>query len=185
MCLTQVLNLLDCLRDCDESKIGDIATNIKRELVATPASGLRIMEQPSEDGCYSLAHFIDRVVQRRGGQTYGYQSAYIRATEESDHPATELMISKWKRSGRVPAEYVQQIDLLVFVKPTRETRPRRVWSMGETDYLRAMYDDDPSASNSAFAHKCSSQFGRIITINAIKGQLYRIKHPAEVELVDC
>lgn len=56
------------------------------------------------------------------------------------------------------------------------------WTCENRSYLVAEFLRDPHSSNYLLASKCSAQFGREITENAIRGQLTRLRESGDVGL---
>lgn len=124
------------------------------------------------DGFYTMEQFIRAMGEARG-RLYGWRTDYIEATKHLPGAllAETATIQHWQAKDQVPSEFYEQISRLEFRKRSGKGGPP--WSETEYQYLVNKYEADPKQKNKSLAEMCSSEFGRDITENSIRGAIDR------------
>lgn len=122
---------------------------------------------------YSMDQFMLKLGTQRG-RTYAWRSDYARATTET--PGCQVVttddIQRWQKEKRVPEWAYLQIEWLVY--PNRPSRSNEDWSDSNDGFLIELYTANPHLPNATLAARCTKQFGRPISEQAIKGKIHRL-----------
>lgn len=124
---------------------------------------------------YTVKQFMVALAARRR-RTYGWKKDYAQATEETPgcFRVSTDDIQKWQKEDRVPEQAFMQIEWLRYPIRTGKSPPKPSWSEDNLAYLIKEYETDPHQPNAGLAEKCTAHFGRTISEQAIKGQLFRL-----------
>lgn len=141
---------------------------------------LRELLLPREDGTYSWKQFLVELIAKRGC-VYGWRDAYIAATrKEGFQPVTMTETKQWGWGDSVPAYAFEQISRMDLDIPKKRRFAHRKWTDAEDNYLIALYQKNPLETDSYFARMCTQHFHRNLTVNSIKGKLYRLRRRTHV-----
>jgi hypothetical protein len=164
--LSSVAEFRDCLA-------GQTPSIVLKEILFRP--------QPCADGKGELYYTFDQflsALQVRMRGTYAWKTGYAKATVKT--PGCEEVrtedIQKWQKSDKVPVRAYEQISILSFEK--REGKGAPPWTKQNIAFLVEQYNGkpgDPTKSNAVLAKLCTEEFGRLITENAVKGQVDRCR----------
>ena len=136
---------------------------------------LRELLLPREDGNYSFKQFLIELCARRGS-VYGWRDAYVAASRmDGLKPVTMDQTKRWALVDNVPSFAFDQISRMDLTPPKKGRPVSQIWSEDENDYLVALYKKNPLEPDTYFARTCYRHFRRPITINSIKGKLYRLR----------
>ena len=125
------------------------------------------------DGTYTYLTFIRSVTRARKGIVYAACTDYVRACTMSEgiQLVTLDQLQDFKRHDKVPAYVVEQIPQLHF--PTRHNGlPHPIWTPLEKEYLIGLVGEHVSVHE--IADRCTTRFGRTITVGSIKGMMDRL-----------
>lgn len=170
--------------EADEDEVGHLKSEIERlendnrrlsETVDRLQQQMAIAIPEPIDAHYTIKQFMAALAQQRG-RTYAWKKDYTTATE---HTPGSLKVSiddiqKWQKEKLVPEQAYVQIDWLTYPTRVGKSAPKPKWSENNIDYLVAEYEFDPKRSNAFLAEKCTIQFKRPITEQAVKGALFRL-----------
>lgn len=87
-----------------------------------------------------------------------------------------------------PEQTTLNREVGVSITPARVKRvksdkpPRLSWDELERLFLISLYQVDSNQSNLVLAHACEQRFGRVISENAIRGTLYRLRINGRIAL---
>lgn len=166
----------------EAEEVADLRAQISR-LEDDKQSLLAIIEQMQQqmalaqpqpiDQSYSLDQFMVALARKRG-RTYGWRTDYAQATRDTpgSFQVSTDDIQKWQKRRRVPEQAYAQIEWLIYRDRIGCSKPN--WSSDDIEYLVREYEVDPRQANATLARKCTDHFGRLITEQAIKGEIYRL-----------
>lgn len=133
-----------------------------------------VLEQhtDADDDSVAWTHFMFQVTLARGGTVYGAPTDYVRACENTPgcRPVTTEMMVRFKRHKKVPTWVIEQLPTLEF--QIRPNHRGSIWNKTEQNYLATAHKTNQRID--VLAALCTKEFGRIVTTNSVKGQLYRL-----------
>jgi hypothetical protein len=170
--------------EVDEDEVGHLKSEIRRleddnrrlsETVDRLQQQMAIAIPEPIDAHYTIKQFMVALAKQRG-RTYAWKKDYTVATEQTPGSLKVSIddIQKWQKEKLVPEQAYVQIDWLTYPTRVGKSAPKPKWSEIEIDYLVAQYEIDPRRPNALLAEKCSVQFTRSITEDAVKGALFRL-----------